>query len=335
MIFEYANRLKAKGHEVKIFMPIVPYLFSKNYTNPRDYWNWIKNLIRNMKYKNKTSVGWFDLNVPIQKISKINNKKLPEADVVIATAWPTAFSVNKLSKNKGEKFYFIQGYETWSGSKKKVDETWDMPDLKKVVIASWMKKINSNVLGPLNNGINLKQFHCENKEFHKDPVVGMVYSPWKGKGMNDGLAAYKKAKKQFPNIKLHLMGVGKDANTPDCDKFYENPKPNEIADFYCGCDIFMFPSWKEGWGLPPMEAMACKCALVTTNVGGVPDYTIPGETALVSEPKDVKALTDNLVKLLDDPEQIKEFSRAGHEHIRLFTWDRACEQLESILQNEK
>lgn len=335
VIFEHANGLKAKGHDVKIFMPIIPYLFSKNYTNPRDYWNWLKNLTRNFKNKDNINIDWFDLDIPIQKIIKVNDKNIPEADVIIATAWPTAFSVIKLSKNKGKKFYFIQGYETWSGPKNKVDETWDFPNVQKIGIASWMKKKNKDVLGPITNGIDLKQFYCDDKTFHDNPVIGMVYSPLKIKGIEDGIMAFVKAREKFPDIKLHFMGIAKDDKVPENDKFYKNPSPEQIREFYCGCDIFISPSWQEGCQLPPMEAMACKCALIATNVGGVPDYTIPGETALISEPKNTGALTDNLMKLLDNHEKIKHFSRAGHEHIRLFTWDRAADQLEKILQDGK
>ena len=56
----------------------------------------------------------------------------------------------------------------------------------------------------------------------------------------------------------------------------------EIRNIYNSCDVFLSPSWAEGSQAPPMEAMACGCAVLATNVGGIPDYAIAGETAAVS-----------------------------------------------------
>src|SRR5262249_60726630 len=83
---------------------------------------------------------------------------------------------------------------------------------------------------------------------------------------------------------------------------------------------------------PPMEAMACRCAVVTTNVG-TEDYIVPGETALVVPPRDAEAIADAILTLLDDRRRLQAVAEAGHRHIRTFTWERAVLGVERALQD--
>jgi glycosyltransferase involved in cell wall biosynthesis len=76
-----------------------------------------------------------------------------------------------------------------------------------------------------------------------------------------------------------------------------------------------------------MEAMACRCSLVTTDTGGCLDYAIDKQTALVSPPRDVNSLSQNLICLLDDEELLKVLSESGHRKINEFRWEENCDRL--------
>jgi len=86
----------------------------------------------------------------------------------------------------------------------------------------------------------------------------------------------------------------------------------------------------EGFGLPPMEAMACRIPVVTTEVGAIPDYAIPGKTALISQPKDFKALARNLIELIENPQKRDRIAKAGYQHIQQFTWEKSTDKLEKL-----
>ena len=79
--------------------------------------------------------------------------------------------------------------------------------------------------------------------------------------------------------------------------------------------------------------MAAGCAVVATNVGCIPDCTIPGETALVIEPGDVRGMVESVCRLIENPERIRQLSRRGRDYIQQFTWDRAASQLYEIFVN--
>lgn len=90
----------------------------------------------------------------------------------------------------------------------------------------------------------------------------------------------------------------------------------------------------EGCQLTPMEAMACRCAVVATNVGGVPDYAIAGQTALVVEPHDVEGMAAAIIRLLEDDDERWRIAEAGYRHIQQYTWDRAVQRFEAALIKE-
>jgi hypothetical protein len=110
-------------------------------------------------------------------------------------------------------------------------------------------------------------------------------------------------------------------------EYHYRPTRERLRKIYSSCDIFLCPSWYEGLGMPAMEAMACRCSLVTTDTGGCLDYAIDGQTALVSLPQDVNGLSKNLTRLLDDEELLRVLSENGYRKIDEFDWDESCDRL--------
>jgi len=84
----------------------------------------------------------------------------------------------------------------------------------------------------------------------------------------------------------------------------------QIADLFRQADIFIAIGYPEGFALPPLEAMACGCAVVGFTGGGGGEHMIDGETAVVAADGDVKELADALTAVIADPE-LKEHVRAG------------------------
>ena len=119
---------------------------------------------------------------------------------------------------------------------------------------------------------------------------------------------------------------------PQDVEFHENPPQHKLREIYGSCDMWLWSSRLEGCGLVPMEAVACQCALVATDVGAVRDYTIPGETALVSPPGDPKALAGNLLRLLEDEWELRRIARAGYSYIQQFTWERSARQMANLFE---
>lgn len=333
VVFEYANRLQAKGHEVCIVHPIIPPRYAKK-------WCDLQNLVRktfgtfsNIKIGNK--IDWYNLEVKLISIPTLDEIFIPNADIVVATSWGTAYRASKYNKNKGVKFYFIQGYETWDGEKEMVDASYKL-GLHNIVISTWLENILRNKLEAeiealIINGVDHTQFYPENiKRNQKDIRILMNYRTEKIKGFDDGLKAFNIVRNKYNNAKLVLFSVSGGNGIPEYAENHVKVIGAELRHLYNSCDIFVFPSHCEGFGLPPMEAMACGCAVVATNAGGIPDITIPGKTALVSQPQDPDTLAQNIIKLIENEDLRKRIAEGGYNYVKQFTWDKVTDKLENL-----
>ncbi len=106
-------------------------------------------------------------------------------------------------------------------------------------------------------------------------------------------------------------------------------QPDEtLAVLYRLASVFVFPSLYEGFGLPPLEAMASGTPVVTSNVSSLPE--VVGEAAVLVDPYDVESIADGIRKVLGDEAFEKELIRKGLERARQFSWERSVERVHEI-----
>jgi len=99
---------------------------------------------------------------------------------------------------------------------------------------------------------------------------------------------------------------------------------------YNGAGVFVYPSLYEGFGLPPLEAMACGTPVVTSNVSSLPE--VVGDAGLLVEPRDSLALADAIHRVLNNPELAAELSAKGVGRARLFTWEEAARKTLTVYE---
>jgi len=338
VVYEYANRLAERGHEINVVHPLL--LFSDEARLKQKMKKCALQMAKHFLRRDK--VKWFKVSskVNILIAPSLREENIPKGDVIIATAWQTAEWVNRYNQDKGEKFYLIQHYENWSGSEERVKATWKMP-LKKIVIARWLeekaKELGEQVVAYIPNGLDFEQFHITQPIEKRNPKrIGMLYHKYDWKGSQDGIEALEMARSEFTDLQAVFFSVYKpDPEVPSWVDFYKNPSRSKIVDIYNSCAIFISPSWYEGWSLPPAEAMACGCALVTTDSLGVREYALHEKTALISEPKNPEKLSHNIIRMLRDNDLRISLAESGHKFIKNFTWEKAVNEFEKVLLNQK
>ena len=338
VVYEYANFLAARGHRVNVVHPNLLRI-DEPFSSLRPKAK-VEAVLR--YFKNKWTNGhrpdhWFTVSpsvgMPWTKDLSANN--IPDADIVVATAWETAEWAITYPASKGRRFYIIQHLETWSGPEERVFDTWRAP-LEKIVIAGWLQRIATEMglkTHLIPNGMDFTRFKQTVPSEDRDPhQLLMLYHVVEWKGSADGLAAFELARKTIPELRLTLFGI--DPAPPDLPpgvEYHHQPPQDQLNGFYNRAAVFISPSWTEGWGLPPAEALMCGGAIAVTRGGADEAFAIHEETALVSPIKDPAALAANILRLIRDKELRRRLARQGHALIQQFTWDRSGATLEALM----
>ena len=95
---------------------------------------------------------------------------------------------------------------------------------------------------------------------------------------------------------------------------------HDLARIYRAASVLVYPSLFEGFGLPPLEAMAHGCPVVAARAGAIPE--VAGDAALLFEPTDLDALADALTLVLADGDRVASLRAAGRAWAATYTWDR-------------
>ena len=161
----------------------------------------------------------------------------------------------------------------------------------------------------------------------------MLFSTQEWKGSGEGLLALEEVKAKHRDLQAILFGVSPTPESlPPWIEYRQNPSQRELVEnIYNSARIFICASWTEGFPLPPAEAMACGCALVSTTCTGISEYAAHGVTALLSLPRDPEALAENLLRVLEDDDLRIRIATEGHERIQAFTWERSTDLLEEFI----
>jgi glycosyltransferase involved in cell wall biosynthesis len=272
----------------------------------------------------------------------ITDADVPDADIVLATYWRTAPWVAALSPVKGMKAILLQGYETSQGREEPaMDEAWRLP-LHKIVISKWLKELardrfdDSEVrLVPV--GVDLEQFNAPGRGKRAAPTVGLLYSTAHLKGNDVSIMALERLRGQVRGLHVIAFGAQPISTTiplPDWVEFHYRPHQNEIPQLYRRCDVWLCASRREGFHLPPLEAMACRCPVVSTRVGGPQDIIEEGVNGFLVDVDDTTGLADRLSRVLSlaEPEW-QRMSDAALATAARYNWEHATDVLENTLRD--
>lgn len=126
-----------------------------------------------------------------------------------------------------------------------------------------------------------------------------------------------------PVAEQHGLVTGRDILYPGTV-----PDDEDKADLLAAATVFAFPSEYEGFGLPPLEAMASGAPVVCSTGGSLPEIT--GDAALVHAPHDIRTLADGLQRVLSDAELRRTMSARGLAQAQKFSWARCAAETRAV-----
>jgi glycosyltransferase involved in cell wall biosynthesis len=164
------------------------------------------------------------------------------------------------------------------------------------------------------------------------------------KGIDILLRTFAEILQRFPKARLILTGRG------SWEVYYKGMAENlgilrsvdymgvvPLADMVRLMDeatVFAFPTWSEGFGLPPIEAMARGCAVVTTRNDGTNQYVRKNENCLLVTPGSVEDLTAAISRLFKDADLRRSLGRVGRETALGYTWEEVANRTEAAMRSE-
>jgi glycosyltransferase involved in cell wall biosynthesis len=333
----FAEHLQKRGHDVLVVStpPRPPRLREQ-----------VRSLVRGNGWPRRLR-SWHthldDRDVPqhvIDRSRPIVDADLPDADIVIATWWETAEWVARLGPRKGVKAYFIQQYEANFGQPEdQVAATWRLP-MQKIVCSQWLANLARDLFGDSTaivtpNGIDLDLFHAPPRGKQSRPTVGLMYSTAPVKACDVALATVAKAAQHVPDLHLRAFGLQQPVSwlpLPPGTDYMRQPLQSRLREIYAACDVWICTSRSEGYHLPPHEAMACRCPVVSTRVGGPIELVDEGVNGYLVDVGDVDTLVARLVDVLTLSEPSwRQMSNAALATAKRFTWHDATDRFEEAL----
>jgi glycosyltransferase involved in cell wall biosynthesis len=171
-------------------------------------------------------------------------------------------------------------------------------------------------------------------QIHKPYVLNVgVLSP--RKNIVRLIEAYNIARKKF-DVSLVIVGPKgwgyeeiyekvKELNLDDKVKFVGSVAEEDLPALYRGASLFVYPSLYEGFGIPPLEAMACGTPVIASNTSSLPE--VVGNAGILVDPNNVAKLADAMVKVISNGDLAKEYASKGLERVKEFSWKKSAKEI--------
>lgn len=205
----------------------------------------------------------------------------------------------------------------------------------------------NNDIEVIHNFIDFERFRRVNKDHFKKAIAPndekiLVHTSnfRKVKRVEDVIKVFQIVQQKIPS-KLLLIGDGPERQNAEelcrqihlCDEIRFLGKQDAVEELLAVSDLFVLPSASESFGLAALEAMACEVPVISSNVGGLPEVNIHGETGFLSNVEDVDDMAKNAIQLLKNESLLKAFSNNALEQARRFDLENILPKYERYYEH--
>jgi glycosyltransferase involved in cell wall biosynthesis len=148
---------------------------------------------------------------------------------------------------------------------------------------------------------------------------------WPHKNHERLFEAFAVLRRERPELRLVLTGGGDFSDVPDGVEARGHVPRSDLVSLMQRASALVFPSLYEGFGLPPLEAMACGCPVASSNAAALPETV--GAAARLFDPRDPTAIADAVRDVLADPQPWVE---RGLAHVARFSWDETARATDQV-----
>lgn len=170
------------------------------------------------------------------------------------------------------------------------------------------------------------------------PYIFYVGNAHPHKNVEGLIKIFLKLKEEYKTLKLILAGADhyfwqriKQMHRDENIVYTGKISDEELVNYYKNAKCFVMPSLEEGFGIPLLEAMACKCPVVSSNKGSLPE--VGGNAALYFDPANPYDMLQKISQVLDDEKLRQDLIKKGLIRVKLFSWKKLAEQTLEVYEN--
>ncbi|KLU62995.1 GDP-mannose-dependent alpha-(1-2)-phosphatidylinositol mannosyltransferase [Peptococcaceae bacterium CEB3] len=309
-LYQLANALADRGHSVEIVIP------------------------------QGAVIAW-PLRVKVRRVAELTAPFIPSGDFILPNFYPTVMPAWEAKKGRVVRLSLV--YEPLIlKDVAEISRSTYLIDAPILTISEWQRQIVLHEIGRdstvIHGGADSSVFHPYAKQSRQSGRKAIFYilrgSLYTWKGNEDFFQAIERLKPRFSDFDVTVVAPEGLAPTDPVFHLVKQAQTDEhMARLYGKADLFVYTSYYEAFGLPPLEAMACGTAVVTTDCGGTRDYTRSGENCRVVPPSDIGLLTDAIFELLTDDAQREHLALNGYLQAQTRTWQRTAAEVERFLRS--
>jgi len=204
--------------------------------------------------------------------------------------------------------------------------------------------IPAEMITVIYNGIDHRIFRPVKSKPFDEPYILYVGTERARKNLSSLFQAFSRLKEEFQGLKLVKVGTpGRSAAFRKRTKkqieslginedviFVDWAARNDLPAYYSSASLLVYPSLYEGFGLPPLEAMACGCPVVTSNTSSLPE--VVGDAAITVDPHDVDALTNAMREVLTNDGLRAAMIEKGLAQAKKFSWEKTAQETSAVYE---
>ena len=234
----------------------------------------------------------------------------------------------------GVGLYFLQHDERHLSAR--AEGTWHLP-LARVAVAGWIAEVvaahGAPVRGVVPNAVDPADFSVDRPLDARPPRVVALYHRLPVKGPDTLVGALEALRDLIPDVGADVVSARPPSHRlPDWVDLHVRPPRPALRALYNGAAVCLHTSRLEGWGLVPMEAAACGCAVVATASRGVAEFLRAGRSTVEVPVGEADALAQGAADLLLHPARRVEVARAGVEDVARFSWADSTDRFEALIR---
>lgn len=324
VVYRHAEALATRGHEVALYLP----------TRPGGRLRALAVGMRDRLHGVTDHQPYSAEEARRVLVPRVDRNSVEPQDVIVATGYQTVPWVERLDGERGQPVLFAQHDERELASRKA--ERWWASEMPRIAVSEWLcQRLRSGgkrCLGVAPNAVDPTVFGVDRPIPNRGNSVVALYHRHPSKGPKTLIEALHTIRRLRPSSDLTIIAARRPSHrVPEGVRVIVRPTRPELRAVFNRSAVVLHASRIEGWGLVPMEAAACGCAVVATDSLGPREYLRPGRSMVEVPVGDGETLGREAVRVLSDPPHRVRLAEAALEDVARFTWEASHDRLESLL----